>query len=188
MTQLTTPITFITTTVVDWVDVFTRPQYKNIVVDSLRYCQNEKGLIIYAWVLMSNHMHLIAGIDESKHCSDYTKYSQLLSGVIRDFKKITSKQIVSVIQDNPLESRKEWILDRFWFSGSNDKKITDFRFWQEGYYGEEIFTMKFLKQKIEYAHQNPVKQGIVSRAEDYIYSSAQDYAGRKGLLDVIVIN
>ena len=62
MTPLTIPVTFVTTTVVDWVDVFTRMQYKQIVVDSLQYCQQNKGLIVYSWVLMSNHLHLMVSI------------------------------------------------------------------------------------------------------------------------------
>ncbi len=41
---------FVTTTVIDWIDIFTRPHYKHIIIDSLRHCQKEKGLIIYAWV------------------------------------------------------------------------------------------------------------------------------------------
>ncbi len=187
MDDLTTHISFITTTVVEWIDVFTRPIYKNIVIDSLRYCQINKGLTIYAWVLMSNHLHLIAGISEPLHKSIYTKYSQLLSDTIRDFKKHTSKTIIKAIQDNQQESRKGWMLNQFWFSGANDKKITNFRFWQEGYHCEDIFSMKFLMQKINYTHQNPVKQGIVSHAENYLYSSAIDYAGSKGLLDVVVV-
>ena len=91
------------------------------------------------------------------------------------------------IVDNPQESRKEWMLDRFWFRGANDKKIKDYRFWQEGYYCEDIYTMEFLKQKIDYVHSNPVKQGIVACAEDYLYSSALNSAGMKGLLDVEIV-
>ena len=188
MTPVTTPLSFVTTTVVDWIDVFTRPQYKDIVVESLRFCQRNKGLNIYSWVLMSNHLHIVASIDQQLHSNDFATYSQLLSNVIRDFKKYTSKKLVMAIADNPQESRKEWMLDRFWFRGANDKKIKDYRFWQEGYYCEDIYTMEFLKQKIDYVHSNPVKQGIVACAEDYLYSSALNYAGMKGLLDVEVVD
>ena len=187
MTPLTTPISFVTTTVVDWVDVFTRLQYKEIVVDSLRYCQENKGLRIFAWVLMSNHIHLIMGIDTSLHNNNYAEYSKRLSDIIRDFKKFTSKRLVKAIKDNPQESRKEWMLDRFWFSGAHDNKIKEYRFWQEGYYGEDIYSMEFLRQKIDYVHMNPVKQGVVGRMEDYSYSSAPNYSGKKGLLEVEVV-
>ncbi len=187
MTPTTTPLSFITTTVIDWVDVFTRSQYKDIVVESLKYCQDNKGLMIYSWVLMSNHLHIVVGIDQQLHNNDYATYSQLLSGVIRDFKKFTSKKLVKAITDNPQESRKEWMLDRFWFRGANDNKIKNYRFWQEGYYNEDIYSMEFLMQKIEYVHMNPMKQGIVVHVEDYLYSSALNYAGMKGLLDIEVV-
>ena len=57
--------TVTTTTVVDWLDIFTRPLYKHIVVESLAYCQEQKGLEIYSWVLMTNHLHMIVGTHES---------------------------------------------------------------------------------------------------------------------------
>ncbi len=187
MTLLTTPISFITTTVVDWKDVFTRPIYKDIVVESLNYCQDNKGLILCAWVLMSNHLHFVGGIDDKLHKNDYDTYLNLMSGLIRDFKKYTSKKLVKSIADNPQESRKEWLLDCFQFRGANDSKIKNYRFWQEGYYVEDIFSMEFLRQKIQYVHMNPLRQGIVANIEDYLYSSAPNYAGQKGLLDVQVV-
>ena len=91
MTPVTTPLSFVTTTVVDWIDVFTRPQYKDIVVESLRFCQRNKGLNIYSWVLMSNHLHIVATIDQQLHSNDFATYSQLLSNEIRDFKKYTRR-------------------------------------------------------------------------------------------------
>ena len=59
--SLTKDLYFTTSTVVDWVDIFTRPEYKHIILDSLAYCQESKGLDIYAWVLMTNHLHMIVG-------------------------------------------------------------------------------------------------------------------------------
>ena len=185
--QLTTPVSFVTTTVVDWVDVFTRTQYKDFLVDALRYCQQNKGLELYAWVLMTNHIHLAAGIRYDLHENNYDTYKRQLSSVIRDFKKYTSKKLVEMIAENPQESRKEWMLKRFRNAGTYDKKIVDFRFWNEGYYMEDVFTMEFLQQKVNYIHQNPVRQGLVVRAEDYPYSSGVDYAGGKGMLDIEVV-
>jgi len=89
---------FITCTVVQWIDVFTRKEYADIVVDSLRYCQKNKGLNnIYGWVIMSNHIHLIIS------CNDDFE----LSHTLRDFKKFTSSQIVDAIEKNNRESRKK---------------------------------------------------------------------------------
>ena len=103
---LTRELYFITSTVVDWMDVFTRPVYKQIIVESLRYCQAQKGLDIYAWVLMTNHLHLLAGV---------SKPDTSISDILRDFKKFTSKSIVKAIQENDRESRLEWLLENTTF-------------------------------------------------------------------------
>lgn len=173
---------FTTTTVTDWVDVFTRPLYKQIIIDSLAYCQKEKGLNIHAWVLMSNHLHMLLS------ASGQPGRVTCLTDILRDFKKFTSKKVMVAIEGNELESRKEWMTDRFRFAGGNDRKIKNYKFWQDGNYVEQIHSLEFCRQKINYIHQNPVKQEIVQHAEDYLYSSARDYAGGKGLLDVEIIN
>lgn len=119
---------FITIAVVDWVDIFIRPRYKHILLESLTYCQQQKGLKIYAWVLMSNHLHAIVSAEGE----------QTLPDIMRDFKKFTNKRILAELETDPQESRREWMLDRFRFAGANDKKITNYRFWQEGYHLEFI--------------------------------------------------
>ena len=168
---------FTTDTVVDWVDIFTRPRYKHIIMDSLRYCQTEKGLVIYAWVLMSNHLHMIVGSEGDDKVSD----------IMRDFKKFTSKEILRILQTDPQESRREWMLNRFEYAGRNDKKIKNYRFWQEGNDHQEIFLVDYFDQKLNYIHNNPVTAELVNRPEDYRYSSAIDYAGSPGLLKVMVV-
>lgn len=131
---------FLTMTVVDWIDVFTRPVYKHIIVDALKYNQINKGLIIYAWCLMSNHLHLIAEADENNHLSD----------ILRDFKKFTSKVILKEIRDNPEESRKKWLIGEFEFAGRYKSKIKNYKFWQDGNDAKEIHTTSFLEQKLDY--------------------------------------
>ncbi len=168
---------FVTDTVVDWVDIFTRPIYKHIVIESLEYCQEHKGLIIYAWVLMSNHLHAIVGSAGEAKVSD----------IWRDFKKFTSKDIIATIKTEISESRSEWMLNRFEYSGKNDKKIKNYRFWQEGNDAQGIYLNEYFEQKLNYIHYNPVKAEIVNSPEDYRYSSAIDYAGGKGLLKVVVV-
>jgi len=164
---------FITLTVVDWVDVFTRPRYKHIILDSLRYCQKEKGLEIWAWVLMSNHLHMIAKAADDKSLSD----------IIRDFKKFTNKKIIESIIHEP-ESRREWMLYRFEYAGKYITNVKQYSFWQKGYEAKEIHSTEFLEQKIEYIHQNPVRAEIVLEPHHYFYSSAVDYADGLGLLEV----
>ncbi len=158
---------FITCTVYQWVDVFTRAAYVDILLDSIRYCQQNKGLQVYAWVIMSNHIHMIISSKKEK-----------LSDIIRDFKKYTSSQIIKAIEENPKESRKRWLL---WLLKKGDKII----FWQEGYHGEEITSSLFFETKINYLHLNPVRAGLVEKEEEYKYSSCGDYYGiRKGLLEL----
>lgn len=163
-------IYFITFSVKEWVDVFTRNIYKDILTESLEYCQKNKGLDLYAWCIMSNHVHLIIGAKEGF----------LLQNIMRDFKRHTSKTVVETIKDNIQESRKKWLLKHF--------LTTDgISFWQEGNHPIEIWSNKIINQKLNYLHNNPVKAGIVFRPEQYVYSSAVDYAGGKGLLDIIII-
>jgi putative transposase len=101
-------IHFVTLAVVEWVDVFTRKEYRDIVIDSISYCQKEKGLILHGWCLMSNHIHLVVSATE-----------QNTSDILRDFKKFASKQIVRAIINNPQESRKEWMLRIFEQAGTD---------------------------------------------------------------------
>ena len=125
---------------------------------------------------MTNHLHMIVGIRSENTIGD----------LLRDFKKFTSKRIVKAIQDNQQESRKNWMMNRFWFRGANDKKITNYRFWQEDNHVEQLYSYDFYKQKLDYIHLNPVRQEIVQDPSDYLYSSARNYAGMDGLLKVIV--
>lgn len=166
---------FVTFTVVDWVDVFTRKIYRDIVVDSLNYCVERKGLNVIAWCLMSNHLHAIFSARNGSE----------LSAIIRDCKKHTSKDIVATIQNEP-ESRREWMLHRFEWAGKYDKRITNFKFWQESNHAIHCSPHfpEMFKQKLDYIHNNPVRSGIVEHPEDYLYSSARSYAGKKGLVEV----
>ncbi|MEQ9377928.1 MAG: transposase [Imperialibacter sp.] len=158
---------FVTFTVHQWVDVFTREEYKNILIDSLRFCQKEKGLQIYGWVFMTNHIHLIISSNKEK-----------LSDIIRDFKKYTASKVYAAIQNNQRESRKNWLL---WLLRKDDKVW----FWEEGYHGEEITTRDFFDSKLQYIHMNPVRAGLVEKEEEYLHSSCGDYYGvRKGLLEL----
>ena len=78
-------------------------------------------------------------------------------------------------------------MDRFWFRGANDSKIKNFKFWQEGNHIETINTYEFYREKLNYIHMNPVKQEIVESPEQYLYSSARNYYGEKGLLEITIM-
>ena len=167
---------FLTSTVVDFIDVFTRRELAEIVIDSLNFCVKAKGLEIYAWCLMPSHLHLIVSAKEGKSISD----------IMRDSKKFCSKQIVKTIQEIN-ESRREWMLDKFEFAGRWNPKIENFKFWQDGIHPIIIESNHFIDQKLNYIHQNPVTAGLVFEPAHYAYSSAIDYAGGKGLVNVILI-
>ncbi len=158
---------FITCTVVQWVDVFSRREYADIIVNSLKYCREHKGLEIFAWVIMSNHIHLIISCKDGYNLSD----------ILRDFKKYTATQIVQAIENNPRESRKSWLL---WLLKEED----NISFWQKDSHAEEINTSAFYNTKLDYIHQNPVRAGIVDKEEEYLYSSARMLYTGKGLLDL----
>ena len=161
---------FVSFAVQGWVDVFTRNEYKNILVENLDYCQKNKGLEIFAWCIMSSHVHLVIRAEGNA----------LLSDILRDYKKFTSKAVIRAITDNNRESRKEWLLEQFNTPEGN-------RFWRADNKPIELWSNAVIDQKIDYIHQNPVEEGLVFRAEDYVYSSAIDYAGEKGLLDIAVV-
>lgn len=167
-------IHFITFAVVEWVDVFTRKDYRDIVLDSIRYCQAEKGLVLYSWCLMSNHVHMVVSATNAD-----------LSEVLRDFKKHTSKQLIKAIAQHPQESRKDWMMEIFKKAGADNSRNTNYQFWQQDNRPKECYSKEFTTQKIAYIHNNPVDAGIMVRAEDYLYSSARDYYGTgTGLLDI----
>lgn len=165
---------FITFAVVQWVDVFTRNLYKGILLENLEHCQREKGLEIYAWCIMANHLHLAIGSDGRNKIED----------IVRDYKKFTSVVLTKAIASNEKESRKEWMLAIFKEAGSRSKKHQQYMFWQNEYHPVELSDNDMMERCLNYIHNNPVEAGIVERPEDYIYSSARDYAGAKGLLDI----
>ena len=168
-------IYFVTFAVVYWVDVFTRREYRDLLIESLAYCQKEKGLEIYAWCIMSNHIHLIVGRSGTWKIED----------IIRDFKKYTSVHICRAIATNAKESRRDWLLELFTKAASESKKHTKYQFWQNEYHPIELNTNKMMDQRLNYIHNNPVESGIVEKGEDYVYSSARDYNKNvKGLLNI----
>ncbi|MBK7620667.1 MAG: transposase [Flavobacteriales bacterium] len=162
---------FVTFTIVEWIDVFTRRIYRDIVLDSLRYCQANKGLHVHAWVIMSNHVHAILSTPETE-----------LSDVIRDFKGHTSKAIVKAVQQEN-ESRREWMLARFIVNAISTARNDQFKVWTHDNHPLQLQSFT-IKQRADYIHQNPVRAGWVDQPRDYLYSSARDYQDEPGLLKI----
>jgi len=165
---------FVTFAVVDWVDVFTRDVYREIFVDSLNWSIKNKGLVVHAWVLMTNHVHLIV--------TRKGKYK--LEEIFRDIKKFTAIKIIDEIQSNASESRKEWMIKIFKERGQANTQNEKYQFWKHGNHPIELDNNKIIDQKLEYLHNNPVEHGFTNTVEAYNWSSALDYAGMKGFVEV----
>jgi REP element-mobilizing transposase RayT len=169
---------FLTFTICGWIDLFTRQVYRDIVMDAFRFAQKQKQLILNAFVIMSNHIHLIARANEQQ--------KKTLSDIIRDFKKFTHNQMMPVIESET-ESRRQWMLHQFKYYGSINPNNEVKQIWTNDNHPEACFGEKFTYGKFEYIHDNPVRAGIVKNQEDYIYSSASNYAGKGGIIDVELI-
>jgi putative transposase len=170
-------IYFLTYATVNWVDIFTREIYFDIIVDSLRYCQKEKGLVLHAWCIMTNHVHLIAS------ASQIPEKFVPLENILRDHKKFTSAELIRTIKKNNQESRQEDLLRHF----ADARKDELNQLWQYDNHPIELFSNHVTLQKLEYIHLNPVRAGFVDEPWHYRYSSAKDYSGMKGLLDIALL-
>ena len=124
---------FLTFAVVRWIDVFTRREYKDILIESLRFCQLHKGLELYAFCIMPNHVHLIAGVKEG--CN--------LSAILRDLKKFTANKVIRAISENLQESRRDWMLWLFQDEGRDNPNNTFNQFWQQENHPIELDTNSY---------------------------------------------
>jgi putative transposase len=168
---------FVSFAVINWIDLFIRNEYKDIILDSWKHCQANKGLEIYGWCIMTSHIHMIVGTRGEK-----------LENIMRDMKKHTSAELKKAIQQHPGESRKEWILWMMERAGKKNSQNSNFQLWQQDNHPIELFNPKILHQKLDYIHYNPVVAGIVEKPEDYLYSSARNYYDLPGLIDIIMVD
>jgi len=169
---------YMTFTVVGWIDVFTRKAYKDILTETMRYCIKNKGLSLHAYVIMSNHMHVIMSAKEGHRLSD----------IVRDFKKYTATSIIDMILTNKEESRSEWMLKLFKYYAKYNKNNTKYQFWKQDNRPIELSSPKWINQKLAYIHLNPVRAGIVDKAADYLYSSAGRYIGGEGQIEMELLD
>ncbi|MDQ3016538.1 MAG: transposase [Bacteroidota bacterium] len=167
---------FVTFTVVDWVDIFSRKIYRDIIIESLKYCIANKGLRLWGYVVMTNHMHAIISSDRNN-----------LSDIIRDFKRHTASQSLKLINLH-LESRRNWLDKRFEFAARAHQRSSDHQFWMHDNHPVMLVSSKFIFQKLNYIHVNPVRAGWVESPEDWLYSSARNYCNRQGLIKVDLLD
>jgi len=165
---------FLTFQVIDWVDIFTRKIYRDIILESFDFCRKEKGLQIWVYVVMTNHVHCILSAK-----------SENLPDILRDFKRFTATKILKTIKEIP-ESRKDWMLKRFEFAARSNVRSSQHQFWTHENHAEIIYSHDFFIQKMNYIHQNPVRAGWVEKPEERLYSSARNYLGLTALIDIDV--
>lgn len=164
---------FLTFQVVGWADVFTRQVYRDCILENLTFCRKERGLFLFGYVIMTNHIHLIVQQKNGK-----------LSDWVRDFKKVTSKKLLKLVLENPQESRMEWLKMIFEYHAKFNKRSGDLQFWTHDNHAIELNRLELIESRMKYIHENPVRAGIVEKEEDYLYSSARNYSGLKGLVEV----
>lgn len=158
---------FLTCTVLHWIPLFTRTESVQIVIDSLKYLQEHDNLKLYAYVILENHLHLIAASDDIAHS-------------MHKFKAFTAKKIVELLR----ERNAQTILDQLAFYKKAHKTKTAFQIWQEGIQPKMIQSEQMMRERIDYIHLNPVKRGYVDEAAHWRYSSARNYTGSLGLIEI----
>ena len=153
---------FMTLTVVEWIDIFTKPAYFRIIIDSLKFCRRRKGLKLYEYVIMSNHLHIIVRADEGYK----------LSQIIGDFKKHTTREILKQLE----KDNRKYIPNLINNSFARKKGYTA-QIWQRENCAEVVTSDKFLREKTGYIYKNPVRKEYVAEPEDWLYSSARNRIG-----------
>lgn len=165
---------FVTFTVVNWIDVFIRQEYRDIFIDSVKYCQKHKGLLVGGWCMMTSHIHMALG----------TSGDHKLEDIIRDLKSYTSRHVRKDIENSRYESRKEWMLSMMYKAGNAKSNNNDFQFWQQHNHPIELSSIEITHQRLDYIHNNPVVSRFVERPRDWRFSSARDYEDEKGEIDI----
>ncbi|PIQ49460.1 MAG: transposase [Cytophagales bacterium CG12_big_fil_rev_8_21_14_0_65_40_12] len=168
---------FVTMTSVEWIDIFNRQRYRDILIENLNFCIKNKGLIVHAYVIMSNHIHLIVR----------TRNNENLSSVIRDFKRYSAKVIYETLKQDQHESRKNWLLWIVESQGEMSSSNTHMKIWRHENHPIPLDRNNMFEERLNYIHMNPVRAGICFSPEDYVYSSAGAYAGEVGLVNIELV-
>lgn len=167
---------FVSFATVYWIDVFTRDIYLKILVDSITYCRKNKGMELFAYCFMPSHIHFI-----------FRDSNEDPTGLLRDFKKHTSKKILEAIEGNPQESRKEWLLWMFERAGTKKGNTSRYQFWQHNNKPIELWSTAVIKQKLDYIHNNPIEADFVTEAIQWKYSSARNIAEQDPAFEIDAI-
>ena len=170
-------IYFVSFATVYWIDLFVREVYFSIVTEAMQYHVREKGMELFCWCIMPSHVHMIFRDQKNKH-------PELLLGGLKSY---TSRMLQKEIALHPTESRREWMQWMMQRAGDKTSNVNGSMLWQHHNKPIELWSGEVMKQKLDYTHLNPVVAGFVTEPEHWKYSSAVDYAGGKGLVDVTLI-
>lgn len=162
---------FLTCTVVNWIPLFSKVEVAEIILNSLNFLQSQQRLTLYGYVIMENHLHVIAS-------------AASLSKEIGDFKSFTARSIIDLLKKN----NANYILNQLEFYKLKHKKKQDHQVWQEGFHPQAILSEEIFRQKLDYIHNNPVRRGYIDEPAHWRYSSYRNYMGQQGLLQVELIN
>ncbi len=159
---------FLTCTIAGWLPVFTRPETVNIVFDSWRFLQDEGRITLFGYVILENHLHLIAASDD-------------LGEQIQRFKSFTARRII----DHLIDCKAHRLLSLLRHLKPDYKTESEFQLWEEGSHPQMILNDEMMEQKLNYIHYNPVKRGYVDEPTHWRYSSARNYAGMDALIPIV---
>jgi len=158
---------FLTCTVMEWLPVFTRPETVQILLDCWAYLREREGFRLYGYVVLENHLHFVAQAERLDKC-------------VNSFRSFTARRIIDHLEAH----RVERLLARLRFAKRAHKVDREYQFWQEGVHAELVFSEALMREKLDYIHANPVKRGYVDEPEHWRYSSARNYAGGVGLIEI----
>jgi putative transposase len=158
---------FLTMTIVEWIPLFINKDIVSIIIDSIKFIQNERSFTLYAYDIMEHHLHLIASNDH-------------LNKTIKEYKSFTAREIIDYLKERDSNS----LLEKLKSAKLSHKTESKYQLWQEGSHPEEIYNEKMLLQKIDYIHNNPVRRGYIDEPSQWRYSSARNYNGEEGLLEI----
>lgn len=168
-----TGLYFVSFATVYWLDIFTRQIYFDVLAESITYCRKNKGMEVYAYCFMPSHTHLV-----------FRSANEDPSGLLRDFKKDTSKKVVETIENNSQESRKEWILWMLERAAKKKGNVSGKQLWQHHNKPIELWSNEVIKQKIDYIHNNPVVSGYITESTHWKYSSARNFEKDNTILKI----
>ncbi len=158
---------FVTCTILHWLPLFTRQESVQIILDCLKFLQEKDNLKLYAYVILENHLHMVISSDD-------------LHKTMQSFKQYTAKQLLELLKKENVTT----LLEQLAFYKKAHHQEKSYQVWEEGYQPKLIQDEAMMKIKVDYIHNNPVKRGYVDEDIHWRYSSARDYNGMIGLIEI----